>query len=72
MAKGRRGSVRARLADLEQRAGAVRERECRRVMVYLPRKDGDDRPAGVVSRVGAVRTVLYDRDRPDPARPDGW
>jgi hypothetical protein len=72
MAKGRGRSFRTRLADLEHRAGQAGERDRRRVVVYLPRKDGDTRPLGVLSRTGGVLTVLYDRAQPDPPLPEGW
>jgi hypothetical protein len=72
MANGRRRNIRGRLADLEHRAGEAWEENAPRVVVYLPRKDGDIRPVGVVSRTGGVLTVLYDREHPDPPLPEGW
>ena len=51
----------------------AREREGRRrVVVYLPRKDDDSGPLGVVSQRGEVLTVRYDAKHPDPPLPTGW
>lgn len=66
MAKGRHRNFQSRLANLEHQAGQARERDRRRVVVYLPRKAGDTRPTGILSRTGGVLTVLYDREQPDP------
>ena len=43
-----------------------------RVVVYLPRKDGDTRPAGPVSTSGGALLVLCDPGHPDPELPHGW
>lgn len=42
------------------------------MVVYLPRKDGDTRPAGVVAASGGALMVLYDPGHPDPELPAGW
>jgi hypothetical protein len=72
MARMRRGNYRSRLANLEQRADQARDQNRLRVVVYLPRKDGDTRPLGVISQTSGVLTVLTDRDHPDPPLPEGW
>ncbi|MCI0702329.1 MAG: hypothetical protein L0241_14700 [Planctomycetia bacterium] len=72
MAKMRRGNFHLRLATLEHRADQAREANQSRVVIYLPRKDGDTRPAGVLSRTDGVLTVLYDPAQPDPILPDDW
>jgi hypothetical protein len=46
-----------------------RERDRPQVVLYLPRKDGDNSPVGVVSRSGNALTVLYDPKDPDPQAP---
>ena len=71
MPNARRGNFRSRLMHLEHWSGEAREQGRRRVVVYLPRKDGDPRPLGVLSRLGGVLRVLYDRDQPDPPLPEG-
>jgi hypothetical protein len=72
MAKMRRGNYRSRLANLEEQASRACDQSRPRVVVYLPRKDGDIRPLGVCPESGRVLMVLYDRDHPDPPLPDGW
>jgi hypothetical protein len=72
MAKTRCGNYRSRLANLEEQASRTHARNRPRVVVYLPRKDGDIRPLGICSKTGGVLTVLYDRGYPDPPLPDGW
>jgi hypothetical protein len=72
MAKMRRGNYHSRLANLEEQASRVRDQNRPRVVVYLPRKDGDTRLLGVYSKSDCVLTVLYDREHPDPPLPDGW
>ena len=61
-----------RLERVEQALARARDRDRRRVVVYLPRKEGDTHPLGVLSRIGGVLTVLYDRNQPDPPLPEGW
>jgi hypothetical protein len=56
----------------EALAAQHRERDRPQTVVYLPRKDGDDQPLGVVSRSGNVLTVLYDPKQPDPPLPESW
>jgi hypothetical protein len=60
-----------RLTKVEMALARDREENRPRVVVYLPRKDGDTRPVGVVGRSGGALMVLYDRDHPDPTVPDG-
>ncbi len=72
MANTRRGSRRSRLASLEHRAQQARDRVCQRTVIYLPVKDGDTRPPGVISQTGGVLTVLYRPGEPDPPLPEGW
>jgi hypothetical protein len=71
MAKMRRGNYRSRVANLEGQAAQARKRDRRRVVIWLPRKDGDTRPLGVCSQNGGALTVLYDQDHPNPPLPEG-
>jgi hypothetical protein len=68
----RRGNFRSRLTALEQRAREEGDRDGRRVVVWLPRKDGDAGPVGVRSRTAGVLTVVYEHGQPDPPLPEGW
>jgi hypothetical protein len=53
-------------------ATQARDRDRLRTVVYLPRKDGDDRPLGVIFHSGNVLTVRYDPQQPEPPLPEGW
>jgi hypothetical protein len=68
----RLGNFRTRLAALEQRACEERDRDGRRVVVWLPRKVGDAGPLGVRSHTAGVLTVVYEYGQPDPPLPEGW
>lgn len=59
MRGNRRRLLHTRLADLERRASASRPGEEPRAVIHLPRKDGDDRPPGVLYRSGPAVVVLY-------------
>jgi hypothetical protein len=56
----------------EALAARDRDRDRPRTVVYLPRKDGDDQPLGVISQSETVLMVLYDPQQLDPPLPDGW
>jgi len=71
MRGNRRRALHTRLADLERRAAENRSGEEPRALVYLPRKDGDERPLGVLYRSGPAVVVLYDPDRPGAAESRG-
>ena len=66
----RAGKRLTRVAEVLEAQRRGRDRP--RTVVYLPRKDGDDQPLGVVSHSGRVLTVLYDPKQPDPSLPKGW
>ncbi len=62
----RRGNMHTRLAALEGAGEVARAEDRPRVVVYLPRKDGDIRPLGVCSQAGNVLSVSYDPAQTDP------
>lgn len=65
MRGNRRRLLHARLADLERRADQNRRPGELRAVISLPRKDGDDRPPGVLYRSGPAVVVLYDPGESD-------
>jgi hypothetical protein len=66
MARNRGGNLYTRLAGLERRSDRVHRGDQPRVVVYLPRKDGDTRPPGTISDAYGVRIVLYEIPRAGP------
>ncbi|MCE9561272.1 MAG: hypothetical protein K8U57_04385 [Planctomycetes bacterium] len=70
MAKNRRGNLCSRLASLERDAGLTHDEGCPQVTVYLPRKDGDTQPCGVISQTAWSRIILYEAEPFDPTLPE--
>ncbi|VTU02485.1 unnamed protein product [Gemmataceae bacterium] len=60
-----RGTLAARLVRLEDRTAPGPGDDRGQVTVYLPRKDGDTQPCGVLSEDRWTRVVLYDASQPD-------
>ncbi len=67
MAMTRRGRLCSRIAILEREAELALVSDDRpRVTLYMPRKDGDTQPYGVISESRWFRMILYDANQQTP------
>ncbi len=63
MPKIRRGNLSSRIATLEREAELAHVNDARpQVNIYMPRKDGNTQPCGVISEARWFQMTLYDAE----------
>ncbi len=66
MPRNRRGNLCSRIASLERDVDLPGIADRPQVTLYMPRKDGDTQPCGVITETRWFRMILYDAKALDP------